>query len=53
MNIDDVVNIEDLHLLARRKLPKVMFDYIEGGVEDAHSSSPPPLDHSVMRSRWP
>ncbi len=34
MNIDDVVNIEDLHQLAKRKLPKVMFDYIEGGVED-------------------
>ena len=34
MNIDDVINIEDLHLLAKRKLPKVMFDYIEGGVED-------------------
>src|SRR3954453_17050505 len=34
MNINDVVNIEDLHLLAKRKLPKVMFDYIEGGVED-------------------
>ena len=34
MNIDDVVNIEDLHLLAKRRLPKVMFDYIEGGVED-------------------
>jgi L-lactate dehydrogenase (cytochrome)/(S)-mandelate dehydrogenase len=34
MNMNDVVNIEDLHLLAKRKLPKVMFDYIEGGVED-------------------
>src|SRR4051794_16021721 len=34
MNIDDVINIEDLHQLAKRKLPKVMFDYIEGGVED-------------------
>src|ERR1051325_335056 len=34
MNIDDVVNIEDLHQLAKRKLPKVMFDYLEGGVED-------------------
>src|SRR5919205_1436661 len=34
MNINDVVNIEDLHQLAKRKLPKVMFDYIEGGVED-------------------
>ena len=34
MNIDDAINIEDLHRLAKRKLPKVMFDYIEGGVED-------------------
>jgi (S)-mandelate dehydrogenase len=34
MTIDDAINIEDLHLLAKRKLPKVMFDYIEGGVED-------------------
>jgi L-lactate dehydrogenase (cytochrome)/(S)-mandelate dehydrogenase len=34
MNIDDAINIEDLHQLAKRKLPKVMFDYIEGGVED-------------------
>src|SRR5436853_5284022 len=34
MRIDDAVNIEDLHRMARRKLPKVMFDYIEGGVED-------------------
>jgi (S)-mandelate dehydrogenase len=39
MNIDDAVNIEDLHLLARRKLPKVMFDYIEGGVEDERGLS--------------
>src|SRR5712691_7859838 len=34
MRIDDIVNIEDLHQMAKRKLPKVMFDYIEGGVED-------------------
>jgi len=34
MNINDVVNIEDLHQMAKRKLPKIMFDYIEGGVED-------------------
>ncbi|MGE5271168.1 MAG: alpha-hydroxy acid oxidase [Thiohalocapsa sp.] len=34
MRLDDAINIEDLHLLAKRKLPKVMFDYIEGGVED-------------------
>src|SRR5438128_6893666 len=34
MRIEDAVNIEDLHQMARRKLPKIMFDYIEGGVED-------------------
>src|SRR5260370_31848429 len=34
MKIDDIVNIEDLHQMAKRRLPKVMFDYIEGGVED-------------------
>ena len=30
MRIDDAVNIEDLHRMAKRRLPKVMFDYIEG-----------------------
>jgi len=34
MRIDQAVNHEDLHQMAKRKLPKVMFDYIEGGVED-------------------
>jgi len=34
MRIDDAINIEDLHQMAKRKLPKIMFDYIEGGVED-------------------
>ena len=34
MRLDDAINIEDLHRIARRKLPKVIFDYIEGGVED-------------------
>src|SRR5438105_1938774 len=34
MQIDQAVNIEDLHQMAKRKLPKIMFDYIEGGVED-------------------
>jgi (S)-mandelate dehydrogenase len=39
MRIDDAVNIEDLHRLAKKKLPKVMFDYIEGGVEDERGLS--------------
>src|SRR6266704_4539578 len=28
-----VVNIEDLRLLARRRLPRVVFDYLDGGAE--------------------
>ena len=34
MRLEDAINIEDLHQMAKRKLPKIMFDYIEGGVED-------------------
>src|SRR6266550_9631673 len=34
MRIEDAINIEDLHQMAKRKLPKIMHDYIEGGVED-------------------
>src|SRR5207302_10329238 len=28
-----VVNIEDLRVLARRRLPKMVFDYLDGGAE--------------------
>jgi L-lactate dehydrogenase (cytochrome)/(S)-mandelate dehydrogenase len=34
MKLDQVVNIEDLHQMAKRRLPKIAFDYIEGGIED-------------------
>ena len=34
MRIDQAVNIEDLHQMAKRRLPKVAFDFIEGGLED-------------------
>ena len=34
MRIDNAVNIEDLHRMAKRRLPKVAFDFIEGGLED-------------------
>jgi hypothetical protein len=34
MSVNDAVNIEDLHRLAKRRLPKIAFDFIEGGVED-------------------
>jgi L-lactate dehydrogenase (cytochrome)/(S)-mandelate dehydrogenase len=28
------INIEDLHRMAKRRLPKIAFDFIEGGLED-------------------
>ncbi len=34
MKIDDIINIEDLHRAAKRRMPKVAFDYFEGGAED-------------------
>jgi (S)-mandelate dehydrogenase len=36
MKIADAVNIDDLRRLARRRLPRMVFDFIEGGVEDEH-----------------
>ena len=36
MKIEDAVNIEDLHRMAKRRLPKIAFDFIEGGVEDEY-----------------
>ena len=32
--IDRALNIDDLKRMAKRRLPKIMFDFIEGGVED-------------------
>ena len=34
MNIESAVNLDDLRLLAKRKLPKIAFDFIEGGADD-------------------
>ena len=34
MNIDRAVNLEDVRKLAKRRLPKICFDFIEGGVDD-------------------
>ena len=36
MKIQEAVNIDDLRRLARRRLPRMVFDFIEGGVEDEH-----------------
>lgn len=32
-----VVNIHDLRLLAKKRLPRGVFDYLDGGAEDEHS----------------
>ena len=37
--VDRAINIEDLHQLAKRRLPKIAFDFIEGGVEDERGMS--------------
>src|SRR6202790_232563 len=34
MRVDQAINIEDLHQMAKRRLPKIAFDFIEGGLED-------------------
>ena len=34
MKIDNCVNLDDLRVLAKRRVPKLVYDYIEGGVDD-------------------
>jgi (S)-mandelate dehydrogenase len=34
MKIDRAINLEDVRKLAKRRLPKICFDFIEGGVDD-------------------
>ncbi len=34
MKINDAINIDDLRRMAKRRLPRLAFDFIEGGVED-------------------
>lgn len=34
MNIQSAINLEDMRELARRKLPRIAFDFIDGGVDD-------------------
>src|SRR4026207_1486828 len=37
MNTSRVVNIEDLRRAARRRLPRAVFDYIDGGADREHT----------------
>jgi L-lactate dehydrogenase (cytochrome) len=34
MSLERAINIADLRLLAKRRLPRVVFDYIDGGADD-------------------
>ena len=34
MNVDDAINFDDLRILAKKRLPKIIYDFIEGGVDD-------------------
>src|ERR1700687_2930681 len=34
MRMNNVITIEDLHRRAKRRVPKIAFDFIEGGCED-------------------
>lgn len=34
MNIDTAINLDDVRLLAKRRLPKIAFDFADGGVDD-------------------
>ncbi|HEV8027503.1 MAG TPA: alpha-hydroxy acid oxidase [Stellaceae bacterium] len=36
MNTDKAVNIADLKRMAKRHMPRVVFDFVEGGLEDEH-----------------
>ncbi|HXR24873.1 MAG TPA: alpha-hydroxy-acid oxidizing protein, partial [Candidatus Binataceae bacterium] len=34
MNVERAINIDDLRRMAKRRLPRIAYDFIEGGVED-------------------
>ena len=36
MKVDDAINFDDLRKLAKKRLPKIIYDFIEGGVDDEH-----------------
>lgn len=36
MNLQTALNLDDIRALARSKLPRIAFDFIDGGVDDEH-----------------
>jgi L-lactate dehydrogenase (cytochrome)/(S)-mandelate dehydrogenase len=39
VNIDSSINLDDQRKLAKRRLPKVIYDFIEGGSDDERGLS--------------
>jgi (S)-mandelate dehydrogenase len=46
MNVEKAINIDDLKLFAKRRMPRISFDFVEGGVEDEYG-----LDHNAAAFR--
>ena len=44
MKLDRAINIDDLRAMAKARLPRMVFDYIDGGADDEVT-----LKHSVSR----
>ena len=36
MNIQAAINLDDVRAMAKRKLPRIAFDFIDGGSDDEH-----------------
>ena len=34
MKVDDCINLDDLRKIAKKRVPKIIYDFIEGGSED-------------------
>jgi len=48
MRLDRIINIEDFRLAAKRSLPKIVFDFIEGGVDNEQGLA----TNSSIRERY-
>jgi (S)-mandelate dehydrogenase len=49
MRYDEAVNIEDLRTIAKRRLPRFVFDYVDGGAEDERTLACNRDDYARLR----
>jgi (S)-mandelate dehydrogenase len=52
MRYDEAVNIEDLRVIAKRRLPRFAFDYLDGGAEDELTLRRNEAAFRELRWRW-